>query len=76
MFNWFRSKKRKANGKQLNKDTSDSGAFIPIMVSSDLDEKDKNHSNDHFGHSESASSDYSNGTHYDSGGSGGGGGFD
>lgn len=72
MFNWFRRKKVKAKGKQLNKNTSDSGAFSPIIVTSALDEEDKSHSNGHLGNSEIAGSDYSNGNHYDSGGSGGG----
>ena len=70
MFNWFRKRKGKANGKQLNKDTSDSGAFMPVILTSDLADEDKNHS----GKSEAASNDYSYSASFDSGDSGGGGG--
>ena len=67
MFNWFRKKKGKTNGKQLNKDTSDSGAFMPIILTSD---EDKNHSSK----SEAAGNDYSYSASFDSSDSGGGGG--
>ena len=70
MFNWFRKKKGKANGKQLNKDTSDSGAFIPIILTSDSADEDKNQS----GKSETTSNDYSYSASFDSSDSGGGGG--
>ena len=69
MFNWFRKKKGKANGKQLNKDTSDSGAFMPIILTSDLDD-DKNQTSK----SEAAGNDYSYSASFDSSDSGGGGG--
>ena len=70
MFNWFRKKKGKANGKQLNKDTSDNGTFIPIILTSDLADEDKNQS----GKSETTSNDYSYSASFDSSDSGGGGG--
>ena len=69
MFNWFRKKKGKTNGKQLNKDTSDSGAFNPIILTADLADEDKNQSSK----SEAAGNDYNYSASFDSSDSGGGG---
>jgi len=73
MFNWFRGKKKIEVGKQskLNGNSSDSGVAIPVMLASGLDKESEKSSQESPGKSHSAGHDYSSGSHFDGGGSGG-----
>lgn len=74
MFNWFGGKKKKEDGKRskLNGNSSDSGVAIPVMLASGLDDEIEKPSHDNPGKSNSAGHDYSSGSQFDGGGSGGG----